>query len=148
MVPNTDEDDLQLSRRKLLATAGLYGAGATAVSLLLARPAGAAPAPVSLVAPPVAGLHLQFGADASSEVTVSWHALEAVQNPRVMLGDHKGNFERTVAANVPVGLGGSALELLEPGGHQVAVELRMEPHARGIQRQAIVGADRVERPPQ
>jgi len=31
--------------------------------------------------PPVAGLHLQFGADASSEMVVSWHTLQPVQHP-------------------------------------------------------------------
>ncbi|MGC1301651.1 MAG: metallophosphoesterase family protein, partial [Caulobacteraceae bacterium] len=48
--------------------------------------------------PPVAGLHLQFGADASSEVVVSWHALQPVRHPRVILGSLDGRLERTVAA--------------------------------------------------
>ena len=37
-------------------------------------------------APRVGGLHLQYGADASSEVVVSWHTAAAVNNPRVMVG--------------------------------------------------------------
>ena len=37
-------------------------------------------------APRVGGLHVQFGADAASEVVVSWHAAAAVNNPRVMFG--------------------------------------------------------------
>ena len=50
-------------------------------------------------APPVSGLHLQFGADASSEMVVSWHTLEPVQNPRVILGRLDGKFEQTAEAN-------------------------------------------------
>jgi phosphodiesterase/alkaline phosphatase D-like protein len=41
-------------------------------------------------------LHLQFGADASSEMVVSWHTLQSVRNPRVVLGHPDGKFERTV----------------------------------------------------
>ena len=37
-------------------------------------------------APPVGGLHLQFGKNAGTEVVVSWHTTDAVGNPRVMLG--------------------------------------------------------------
>ena len=36
--------------------------------------------------PRIGGLHLQFGADASTEVVVSWHSASAVRNPRVMVG--------------------------------------------------------------
>jgi hypothetical protein len=46
----------------------------------------------------VAGLHLQFGADASSEIVVSWHALQPVRNPRVVLGHLDGKLEQTTAA--------------------------------------------------
>ena len=49
-------------------------------------------------APPVAGLHLQFGSDAATEVVVSWHTLDAVRNPRVMLGTPTAGFGRVVAA--------------------------------------------------
>jgi hypothetical protein len=34
----------------------------------------------------VSGLHLQYGADASTEVVVSWHTRSGVRNPRVMFG--------------------------------------------------------------
>jgi 3',5'-cyclic AMP phosphodiesterase CpdA len=102
MIPQDDENDLQLSRRRLLTAAGVYGAAATAVSLLPAGSAEAAPttgmATDPVATPPVAGLHLQFGADASSEVVVSWHALQPVQNPRVLVGGLDGKLERTVAA--------------------------------------------------
>ncbi|HEY4165163.1 MAG TPA: metallophosphoesterase family protein [Reyranella sp.] len=98
MVADTDEHDFSLSRRRLLAAAGLYGAGAAAASLLSAEPAKAAPSAGDAHAPPVAGLHLQFGADASSEVTVSWHALQPVLNPRVLVGTPEGKLDRTVPA--------------------------------------------------
>ncbi len=49
-------------------------------------------------APPVAGLHLQFGHDAGTEVVVSWHTLDAVRNPRVLLGTPTSGFGRAVAA--------------------------------------------------
>ena len=63
------------------------------------RPAEAA-TPIAAPAgtPPVAGLHLQFGADAASEVTVSWHTLKPVQNPRVVLGRLDGSYELTIEA--------------------------------------------------
>jgi 3',5'-cyclic AMP phosphodiesterase CpdA len=47
---------------------------------------------------PVTGLHLQFGADASTEMVVSWHAPEAVANPRVMLGTPEAGLGRMVVA--------------------------------------------------
>src|SRR6202030_2891065 len=53
----------------------------------------------SVVAPPGHGLHLQFGADASSEMAVSWHALKAVGHPRVALGQLDGNLEQPAVAD-------------------------------------------------
>jgi hypothetical protein len=91
--------NLELSRRKLFAAAGV-GAGAAlfidAGDTQAASASGEARAPVPT--PPVAGLHLQFGADASSEVTVSWHTLRPIENPQVVLGRPDGKFERTVEA--------------------------------------------------
>src|SRR5258705_10973035 len=49
-------------------------------------------------APRIGGLHLQYGADASSEVVVSWHTEAAVNNPRVMVGTPDDGVGRTVAA--------------------------------------------------
>jgi len=46
----------------------------------------------------VSGLHLQFGADAASEVVVSWHTAAAVKNPRVVMGTPDDGMGRTVAA--------------------------------------------------
>ena len=49
-------------------------------------------------APPVSGLHLQFGRNASTELVVSWHTTDAIRNPRVMLGTPTSGFGSTVAA--------------------------------------------------
>ncbi len=89
---------MDLSRRKLLASAGIV---AVAASLGVAEEAEAAvavrPANDPLV-PPVHGLHLQFGAHAASEMVVSWHALQAVRHPRVLLGRRNGALVRTTVA--------------------------------------------------
>jgi hypothetical protein len=89
------EFGFELSRRRLLAAAG----AAVASSLIRpteAKAATAAPNPAAM--PPVDGLHLQFGADASSEMVVSWHALQRVRRPRVLLGHLDGMLEQTAEA--------------------------------------------------
>jgi hypothetical protein len=95
--------DLDLSRRKLLAAAGIGGA-AVAGSLFGAGQAQAAGvasrSPDAMATPPVAGLHLQFGADASAEMVVSWHTLQPVRGARVMVGRLDGAFEQTAPATV------------------------------------------------
>ncbi len=91
--------NLDLSHRKLLAAAGIAGGAAVAASVI--GTGAALPAPPSTdpqTIPPVAGLHLQFGADAASEMVVSWHTLQSVRNPRVMLGALDGTLDRVVAA--------------------------------------------------
>jgi hypothetical protein len=94
--------NLELSRRRLLAAAGIGGGAALAASLIgtgeaeAALPARRPSDPATT--PPVAGLHLQFGADASSEMVVSWHTLQPVGNPRVVLGRLDGKLAQTVAA--------------------------------------------------
>ncbi|HTQ35181.1 MAG TPA: metallophosphoesterase family protein, partial [Stellaceae bacterium] len=100
MTPQDTTLDLELSRRKLLAAAGLAGGAAMAMSLVGMGTASAAPtaAQAPTTAPPVAGLHLQFGADASTEMVVSWHTLQSVGNPRVTLGSLDGKLDRVVAA--------------------------------------------------
>jgi 3',5'-cyclic AMP phosphodiesterase CpdA len=102
MTTQDTEFDLELSRRKLLAAAGIGGGAAVAASLIGTGAAQAASAarrsPDPVATPPVAGLHLQFGADASSEMVVSWHTLQPVRNARVMLGRLDGTFEQTVEA--------------------------------------------------
>jgi len=47
----------------------------------------------------IGGLHLQYGADSSTEVVVSWHTTAAVRNPRVILGTPEDGFGRIVAAD-------------------------------------------------
>lgn len=96
----------EVTRRRLLTAAGLGVAGLAVVGTgadvaQADRPersrrsrAGADPGRT----PPVAGLHLQFGADASREVVVSWHTLQPVARPRVLLGRPDGAYERTVNA--------------------------------------------------
>jgi phosphodiesterase/alkaline phosphatase D-like protein len=94
--------NLELSRRKLLTAAGIAGGAAVATSLIGtgAALAGLAsrPSPDPLTTPPVGGLHLQFGADASSGIVVSWHTLQPVRNPRIMLGNLDGKLEHVVEA--------------------------------------------------
>jgi 3',5'-cyclic AMP phosphodiesterase CpdA len=46
----------------------------------------------------VTGLHLQFGADAATELVVSWHTVEPVTNPKVVLGTPTAGFGRTQPA--------------------------------------------------
>jgi hypothetical protein len=82
-----------LKRRTLLASAGLAGVSLAAG---VAAPAQAMPAPNRGEGarpprvPPVEGLHLQYGADASSTAVVSWHTLQPVSRPRVVLGTEHG----------------------------------------------------------
>ncbi|MBV8777806.1 MAG: metallophosphoesterase family protein [Alphaproteobacteria bacterium] len=102
-MPSQDNQfGLELSRRKLLTAAGIAAGAAVAAPLIAPGAASAAPdaapAPASATAPPVAGLHLQFGGDAASEMVASWHTLQPAANPRVMLGTLDGNLDRVVAA--------------------------------------------------
>ncbi|HEX3468855.1 MAG TPA: metallophosphoesterase [Candidatus Elarobacter sp.] len=99
MIVSDDEGTFTLSRRKLLAAAGLTVvatalAGTTEGEAALPDPRSS-PSPT---APPVQGLHLQFGGDASPDVVVSWHALQPVRRPRVVLGRRDGTLERTARA--------------------------------------------------
>lgn len=91
--------NLDLSRRKLLAAAGIAIA---AISFARADEGKVVPlesrSSDPVTTPPVAGLHLQFGADASSEMVVSWHTLQPVENPKVVLGRLDGTFEQTIEA--------------------------------------------------
>jgi hypothetical protein len=96
----TEQDsgfDLQLSRRRLLAAAGLAGGAAVAGPFAPAA-ATAARSPDPAPAPSIAGLHLQFGADASSQMVVSWHSLHPVLHPRVLLGRLDGRLEQVAHA--------------------------------------------------
>ena len=103
MTAQEKEFNLELSRRKLLAAAGIGGSVVLAPYVIGTRGAAAAPDTLGVSdpvpAPPVAGLHLQFGADASSEIVVSWHTLQPVRRARVLLGLLDGKLEQTVEAD-------------------------------------------------
>ena len=95
----------ELTRRSLLAAAGT--AGVAAIVDLAAHAPEAAAAPFAAdrrgvgdptSTPRVAGLHTQFGADASHEVTVSWHTTQPVRNARVLVARNGRLHVRTVIA--------------------------------------------------
>ncbi|WP_459994227.1 purple acid phosphatase family protein, partial [Mycobacterium avium] len=97
-----------VTRRRLLTTGAVsaalgvgIGGGATLLWSQSARSRGPWPwlQPDRNGAPPVAGLHLQFGKNAGTEVVVSWHSTDAVRNPRVVFGTPVSGFGRTVAAD-------------------------------------------------
>ena len=95
--PNAPFD---IARRRLLAAVGL---GSVALGAqLIPGEAEATSRPTRSInptaTPSVAGLHLQFGADASSEVVVSWHTLQPVQNPRILFGYLDGRLQGAVGA--------------------------------------------------
>ena len=114
------QDASTLSRRIFLTAAGAAGIGLVAVATPAAASASTISAagttsPISAVGgsvanqartrrgnpvatPPVTGVHLQFGADAATEVVVSWHSLQPVSWPRVLLGSASGHFQRVVDA--------------------------------------------------
>ncbi len=98
MFASEDEVGSAFPRRKLLAASGMAAASMAALGSI--KRADAAPAPNIAMppAPGVHGLHLQFGADAASEMVVSWHAMERVRKPRVALGLADGTHVRTVDA--------------------------------------------------
>ena len=105
--PTAEEVEVEVprgavNRRRLLQGAAIgIGAGAVeqiAPSVATAHPAKAtlraprraghdAPAPS---APPITGIHLQFGADPATEMVVTWQTYGAVTNPRVVLASASG----------------------------------------------------------
>jgi 3',5'-cyclic AMP phosphodiesterase CpdA len=94
-----------ISRRRLVttgATAAMIGAGVGAGGIALLRSKAHGPTlwtrPDRSGAEPVSGLHLQFGKDAATEVVVSWHTTNAVDNPRVLVGTPASDFGRVVPA--------------------------------------------------
>jgi hypothetical protein len=106
--PQPADDDARpsgISRRTLLTTSAASaivgaGIGVGGAALMRSRPHGLTlwPQPNRNGAPPVSGLHLQFGKNAATEVVVSWHTTDAVGNPRVMLGTPVSGYGRTVQA--------------------------------------------------
>jgi 3',5'-cyclic AMP phosphodiesterase CpdA len=98
MIASANECSFEFSRRQLLAAAGITAA-ASLIGTGEAQGAFALePSSEPVTGPSVHGLHLQFGADASSEIVVSWHTLQSVRRPRVVLGRLDGRLERTIDA--------------------------------------------------
>ncbi|MBO0866776.1 MAG: fibronectin type III domain-containing protein, partial [Mycobacterium sp.] len=96
-----------ISRRTVLTTGAAaalgVGVGAGVGTVLTRSPVGGLwTRPDRSGAPPVSGLHLQFGKNASTEVVVSWHTTDSVANPRVMVGLPASGFGRTVQAETRV----------------------------------------------
>lgn len=91
-----------MSRRAVL---GAAGAGAAGAALLPGSVAHADPGvtlwrqPGHTGAPDVHGVHLQFGADATREVVVSWSTPQSVARPRVLVGRPGDGFGRAVDAD-------------------------------------------------
>jgi hypothetical protein len=90
-------DRAGFSRRSFLRGSGLAGVTLTAATATAGTATAAAGVAPSLVTEPaVAGapapeqLHVQFGADASREITVSWASPVRVARPRLRLGDGNG----------------------------------------------------------
>jgi len=96
-----DTPSSDVSRRALLRAAGLGGAVLVTGPVLGTGTAAAGPAPGPsgggnpVTTPRVAGLHLQFGADAAGEVVVSWHSLQRVHRARVLLTRSGGSEVRS-----------------------------------------------------
>lgn len=107
-VANDADDALfraTFGRRGFLAAAGLVGAAATlplgaaaAFAAPASGPASGGPSVDPVSTPPVEGLHTQFGGDASSQVTVSWHTLQPVSDARVLVGTEDSGYHGTVRA--------------------------------------------------
>ncbi|MCW2649592.1 MAG: hypothetical protein JWR32_568 [Mycobacterium sp.] len=103
---NGEGQRLGLSRRNLLTTgaaSAIVGAGLGFGGAELVHTQRRGPQvwlrPDRSNAPPVAGLHLQFGANASTDVVVSWYTTTGVHNPRVMVGTPNDGFWHTVTAD-------------------------------------------------
>ena len=93
------------SRRRAFGAAAVVGAAAllgpdigTGTAQAASTTGGPERGNDPVATPRVNGLHLQFGRDAAAEVIVSWHTLQPVIRPRVLLGDHTGRYQRSVAA--------------------------------------------------
>ncbi|MFD9634688.1 fibronectin type III domain-containing protein, partial [Streptomyces violascens] len=98
---------MPIARRSVL-TGSTAAAAATALGAAgraeAADPSQPAPLPLlhrtpgRIGAPGVAGLHLQFGADPATEMTVSWLSPQSVRRPQVRLGSPDGGTGRVVDA--------------------------------------------------
>jgi hypothetical protein len=93
---NPDGKPRPVSRRTFLQGVGLVGAAAAAAPWVEAGRAVAGPTllrqPAVAGAPAPEQLHVQFGADASRQIAVSWAAATRVVRPRLRLGTRSGGF--------------------------------------------------------
>ncbi|WP_030231744.1 purple acid phosphatase family protein [Streptomyces sp. NRRL S-350] len=101
---------MTIARRSILkstsaAGAALVAAGAAAAPPAAAEPADDAPTSPLLQTTPhragtagVTGLHLQFGTDPATEMTVSWLTPQSVRRPQVRYGSPDGGLGRVVQA--------------------------------------------------
>ncbi|WP_328745310.1 metallophosphoesterase family protein [Streptomyces sp. NBC_00285] len=131
--PGTSDESAKtpegVSRRHALGLLGTAGAGAAVTPLLAAGTAQAAPAlhltADSSGAPPVQGLHLTFGADPCTRMTVSWLTDRPVTRPQVRYGTLEHGFGSGAEARTVTYVDGTsgrtvyvhhaALERLRPG---------------------------------
>jgi hypothetical protein len=91
-----------ISRRSLLRAAAITGA-ASGASALLASPAWGSSSlwkqPGPSDASPADQLHIAYGADPASQMTVSWHTATSVSRPRVRVGLPRGGYGLEVPAD-------------------------------------------------
>jgi Calcineurin-like phosphoesterase/Purple acid Phosphatase, N-terminal domain/TAT (twin-arginine translocation) pathway signal sequence len=91
----------QLTRRSFLKAAATTGAAATASGLISSR---AWASPILWKQPGATGasvadqIHIAYGADAASQMTVSWHTATSVSHPRMRLGTMHGGWGRVIPA--------------------------------------------------
>jgi hypothetical protein len=83
--------------KKNLVSRRSFLGGVTAGGLLLAGPAFWQQ-PAKAGVQPADQIHLQFGADPATEMTVSWVTATSVSRPRVLVGTPDGGYGRRVSA--------------------------------------------------
>ncbi len=97
-----------ISRRSILTALGLTGAAAATGAVVGTpdahahprRPHGRTPGVDPVAIPAVSGVHLQFGQDPTREMTVSWHARQRVDDPRVLVAREGHAHEATTRATL------------------------------------------------
>ena len=87
-----------ISRRKVLAAAGLAAVAVPLAATGRAQAASLVRRADSAGAPSPQGTHVQFGADAAKQAAVSWLAPAVVSRPRLRLGKAESGYGREVPA--------------------------------------------------
>ncbi|HEX6453385.1 MAG TPA: metallophosphoesterase family protein [Trebonia sp.] len=93
---NTDKSGIPHGSSRLVSRRSFL-TGVTASGLLLAGPAFWQQ-PAKAGSAPAEQIHLQFGADPASDMTVSWVTPTSVSRPRVVIGTATDGFGRTAGA--------------------------------------------------